>query len=362
MMSAGAATSGYLNPDWNFDAVPYVALAHSLSIHDPVEVHRRTFDDLRAVVPEHAFSAITSASDYRKAIFANPSALASQRPLYLNKPGYIALIAALHGCGLNAARAARVVSVAAYLAIAGLLLVWLRSIRAEPSQIVTAALLICAPPFPEIASLITPDAAALLPIAAGGWLILIRGKHRAGLAVASTAILFRPDASIVVLLLAIWAARCAPGVRLPVKTFAATCVAVIIGTFVLQRAMGAVPLRTLLRHGFESRLYEAARMNERISWTGYLAAFVRGLSGATLYHPSTLPLHLAIAVTACGLLSQRGPSGRPARTWILLIWAYVPIHYILFPEPSDRFFAPAFLLAGMGILSFVSAPAKSSDT
>ena len=349
IMIAGATVKSYYEPDWNFDAVPYVALAYSLTNDDPREIHRRTFDDFLAAVPSHAFELLTSGSEYRRRLYASPEALKTQRPFYINKPAYVVLIAGLRQLGINAARATRVISLAGFVSVAMVVLLWLWTVRAKAMLVVSAALFLCAPPFTEMASLSSPDMIAALPLVIAAWLMLGRGRQVRGILCACAAIFFRPDASIAVLLLATWATFFAPSRRLRIKTFVMTCAAIVVGTFVLQKATGATSLPTLLRHTFESRLYEPSRMSEAISIVGYFTVLFRGL-GSSLYHPSVLPLHLAMSLIAILALAKCGTPSRPFWGWMLLAWTYAPLHYLVFPDPSDRLFAPAYLLAGLGVI------------
>jgi len=106
---AAVAWSSYRKSVWNFDTDMYVAASLSLSVDDPVERHRQVYEELRSAVPPRTFSELTSRSEYRKALYASPTALETQVRLSV-KPAYVGAIAGLHALGVNGARAARLIS------------------------------------------------------------------------------------------------------------------------------------------------------------------------------------------------------------------------------------------------------------
>jgi hypothetical protein len=354
------ARTSYRNPVWNFDGIIYLSAALSWTVDDPAERHRRVFDEFRREVPQRAFDELTTTSDYRRAVYASPTALATQLGFCLNRPAYVAAIAALHGMGVNGARASRLVSCAGFLAVALVFLVGLRLIRAGPIHHLAAAALLVSSPIPEIASMSDPDMIGAAPIIAGAMLMLVKDFRLGGLYVASAAILFRPDAGILVLLLLAWATFFAPSDRVPIRRAAIIGACVLVASIVIPRVSGGAPVRVFHRFYFESRLYEPARMHEEISWSGYVTAFWDGLKGERLYYPSVLSLHLALAaVASAAVLTRRDPSPRPMLAWFALAWLYVPLHYIVFPDPADRYFAPTYLLVGLAAICHAFAPAKN---
>jgi hypothetical protein len=345
------ARSSYRDPVWNFDTVMYVTTALSLSVHDPVERHRLTYEELRTALPPPAFTHVSVSTGYRKALYDSPTALDTQLRLSV-KPAYVGMIAALHGLGVNAARASRLISAAAFLLLALVVIAWLWTSEATPRQMLAAGLLLCAPPFPEMAGMATPDMAAAVPIVAGGWLLLTGAPMR-GLCIAGIAIFFRPDTVVMVLLLVAWAALFAETPRLPARRAVVVAAAVTAVAFLLPRLLGGAPLPVILHHSLESPLFEPARMNESVTLAGYLAMLRRGLSGERLYYPSVMSLHLAItAVGMVAIANRPWPAQRPVIGWLALTWSYLPIHYLLFPDRSDRYFAPTYLLAGLATICF----------
>jgi hypothetical protein len=351
-----------LDTDWNFDAVPYVAVAFSLSDRDPESVHRNVYDELRAAVPDSAFQALTAGSEYRKALHSSPVALATQRSLYVNKPAYVAAIAALHGLGINGFRATRIISVGAFAALAIIVLLWLRAARSGPLHVLAAGLLLVSRPIVELASLSTPDGACIVPLALGGWLIVSSRRHALGIAIATSAIAFRPDAAIMVMLLAGWATFYAPERTFSRRVLAIAATAIFVGTLLLQKLLGATSIPVLLHHVFEARLYAPEHMNDAITVSGYFSAIRKGLGGYGLYRGSELAVYLLVsAVAIIGVVTSRREVLKPFGGWVVLVWSYVAIHFVVLPDPSDRYFAPTYLLATLGAICYAFSPRPRSS-
>jgi len=212
-------------------------------------------------------------------------------------------------------------------------------------------------PVVELASLSTPDAACVVPLVAGAWLVTTSRRKGLAVLIASVAILFRPDAGIMVLLLAGWATLFARGDRLSRRTLAAASAAIIVATLLLQKIIGATSMPVLLHHVFETRLYSPERMNDAITWSGYVSAIRKGLGGYGLYRGSDLALHLVVSgMSIIAVVTSRREVLRPFLGWSALIWTYVLIHFLVLPDPSDRYFAPTYLLAALGAICFAFAP------
>jgi hypothetical protein len=340
---------------WGFDVVCYSGAALSRSIEDPVELHRAVFEEVERALPAGAFRSVTSDSAYRKAVRRDPVALHSVLRFYVNKPAYVTTLALLHDAGLNVATATRVVSVVSYVIVALLVLAWGITARAGPIAILASGALLCAPPFRHMAFQTSPDMMVCIPILAGTWLLIGRGRVLAGLLVSISALFIRPDVGILVLGLVVWAALAAPdGSRIAGRKGAVLCGVTMALALLLPALAGGAEMPVVLRHSFESRLHVPSRMDEAISFSGYLTALGKGLRGTQLYHPSLMFVYLALAATVlCAALSF-GPERlrRPLVGFFAAVWLYVPLHFLLFPDGPDRYFAPTYLLFGVSALFY----------
>jgi hypothetical protein len=356
------ARTAYRDPVWNLDGVLYLSAALSWTESDPAVRHRRVYEEFARVVSPHAFAELTATSPYRKALKASPVALETQLRFCTNRPAYVGAVAAAHGLGMNGAYATRVVSIAAYAAAALAALLWLLGVGAGPLHYLLAALLFGASPLAEIAGLSDPDMLGTAPFVFAAWLILGRGKTVAGVLVACLAILSRPDAGYLALCLIVWAALFAPARRLPLRHAAALGAAVLAVSIALPALFGGAQVGVFHRFYFESRLYEPARMHETISWAGYWAAFQKNLSAKDLYYPSVMAFHLAVTLMAAvALVARRDALARPMLGWWALIWTYAPAHYVLFPDRSDRYFAPVYLMSALAAIAYAFAPRPAQD-
>jgi hypothetical protein len=247
--------------------------------------------------------------------------------------------------------------VGALVALAFVVLSWLRSARSGPLHVLAAGVLLVSRPLVELASLSTPDGACIVPLAVGAGLVVSSRRHALGIAIASVAIVFRPDAAIMVLLLGAWATFYAPERTLSRRTLVVASTAIIVGTVLLQKVIGATSMPVLLHHVFEARLYAPEHMKAAITLSGYLSALQKGLRGYGLYRGSDLALHLLVSsIAIIGVVTSRREVMRPFIGWVVLVWTYVVIHFLVLPDPSDRYFAPTYLLAALGAICFAFSP------
>jgi hypothetical protein len=349
--------SAWRDPDWNFDAVPYLNAALSWTVHDPAERHHQVYTALFGAVPREALYALTQVSAYRKTLAASPAALETQIAISINRPAYVVLIAALHALGMNGILAIRFISCIAYGLLCAMVLAWMISARAPAWAIIAASVVVSSPPLPELASLCTPDLIATVPLVSGAWLLLARGRATAGVIVASTATLLRPDVGIVAQLMTLWAMSFGPAKLPVVRGVTVIIVVALLGLF-LPPLMGGASLRTLLRFYFESRLYETARIHETIDFAGYMTALIANLSGAGLYRPSTMPHYFLLALIGAVVLWRER---KPVVALIAWIWLYVPVHYLLYPDRSDRYFVGVYTVTALAILQALASLEQAAE-
>jgi hypothetical protein len=140
--------------------------------------------------------------------------------------------------------------------------------------------------------------------------------------------------------------------RQPVRIRAALLLVALLtlaATAAVPKWTHAAALGVVWRHTFESRLYEPERMLEAISFDGYLHALWLGLKGDGLFRPSFLLIHLGFALWGFRFLRRRGLAD-DLSTQLGSVWMYVPLHFLLFPDRSDRFFAPTYILSALLLL------------
>jgi len=82
-------------PAWDWDMVPYTLAALSGGASDVAAVNAKTWAIVKAHLSDAEFAGLTTADAYRRALFGDAAALASQLPLYESKLGYILLLKGL---------------------------------------------------------------------------------------------------------------------------------------------------------------------------------------------------------------------------------------------------------------------------
>src|SRR5471032_1391558 len=82
-------------PAWDWDMVPYTLAALSGGASDVAAVNAKTWAIVKAHLSGAEFAGLISSDAYRRALYGDAAALASQLPLYESKLGYILLLKAL---------------------------------------------------------------------------------------------------------------------------------------------------------------------------------------------------------------------------------------------------------------------------
>ncbi|HEY6560090.1 MAG TPA: hypothetical protein VI072_22550 [Polyangiaceae bacterium] len=325
--------------DWNFDCIGYSAAAwHWLGARE-VELHGRVYGELTSVAPREALDALVAGSSYRRAVSTQASALLAQVPFYENKPVYVGLIAQAARWGVNTHVAAFIIS-----AISGGLLMSL--FLAEVSRVsnayvaaVLAALVGLSLPFRAVVTQATPD--ALFAMLAFGCvtLVLRRGNGYVVALLAIACALTRPDG--VPFVLALLAFRAVESKkRLP----SAMTALAAIGAACLALARGYA-WKVLIFHTFVRRVVERSDADSaRFAVSDYARIVQEGLSGRFTPDLTVAPL-VAGSTIVVVLVSRKEPHPRRRSLllFLLLSWATIVIHFLVFPMLADRFFIASYL-------------------
>jgi hypothetical protein len=341
-------------PAWNFDVLGYVSAALSWSGASAKAVHSEAYRTLEAGLPAEAFEALTSASEYRQALHANPDYLATQVPFYANKPGYVAVLWVLSRAGLALPRATQVVSIGAYLGLAALIFAWVKRRSSRTEDVWLALAFLLAPSAWSYAGYATPDLLSALIITGAMFAALELARHRLAVALLLVACAVRPDNAIFAVLLLGWLAWRGDREGKEARRAALAGLGLVpLSAFMTQRLTGAYPWGTLLEHTFVERLFVPEKMAETISVSDYLQALWRGLTFRDTPEFPFAPLFALLAAFSWWRLGREGtPEAARSRQILGIAAASVVLHYVGFPLLADRFFvAQYWIVAEVALLS-----------
>lgn len=343
--------------DW--DEVAYAAVAISYDTRDPVAVHERAYAALRQVVPPATYRTLTADTPYRTTVATDAGAFHEQLSFYKARVLHCGAIYLLTRIGLNAVRAAFVVSAIAYAALALILAAWLRR-STTPAKANAIALILCvAFPFTAVARVATPDALHALVLCTAAYLFDTTGSRRALFGMLLVALLVRYDAVTLGLLFAAYFFLVDR--RDPWKTralhFAATAAPIAGLAALVARAGGAYGWPVVFHHTFVESLPHPAGAAVSVRPAEYLRALAACLSTSV---PASGALYYALllAVGAARYVKRQARIDLAAPIVALpaVFLADIVARLLLFPAFWDRFFTAHYAVITVAAVRMILHP------
>jgi len=200
-------------PLYNWDIIPYVAVALRDAGHPEDTLRQQTYEIMERSSPRVAHEFLFGGSefkkdtynrgaDYRYMVAHDSKIFADQLPFYTVKPVYPALMSLFMRAGVNPVTATMITSGAAYAAICLLLYVWISRWLNPAISLVITALLSLNPVLIPLAQLATPDSLSVFMLLLGTFLAIELRYAATGIAVFVLSILVRPENIIYVFIFA----------------------------------------------------------------------------------------------------------------------------------------------------------------
>jgi hypothetical protein len=335
---AAIAVVATLRPVFNWDMIPYVALAGEHAGMDESARHDRAYEVVRAEAPAKDWVLLTQASGYRSVQYANADAFDAELGMYRIKAGYVALAKAMSAF-LSPLAALRAINLLSLALLTGAVLWWMhRGAFGHAAPLVVGVALLGK--LPSTAQLISPDLLCLA-LALTGLAFLRRGPWPFAAACFAAATLVRPD--FIVFPAAFFAI--AVVARSDIKP-AAVCFAAAAGAYALTMAVGDYP-------GWWAHF--SVSLIARQDGLGTVPPFSLG----TYFHAEARAIYanvwkqawpsLTLLLTGCWvLLRERQPPGeRQAHVLLLALLLSLAARCIAFPMPDDRLYLPTVMMLAM---------------
>jgi hypothetical protein len=327
----------WLNPYYNWDSLPYTALAQ-VSSNDPPALHAAAYGTIDAEAPpkiSREFHSPERYPNYRGDMATNPWHFAEQLPLYSVKSLYILVLAGIHRAGPSALKAMRLVSVISFAVIGIIFFLWMRRLAGPLLAAVGTAFVLSTAEFLGTGAETTPDALFAALGFLGLYLIFAEKKIFPALCVLAVVPLVRSDGLVLVALVLAYLVWKSPGFRFRhgVALLAAECLAY----FITARLAGDYSYAKLLYHSFFERQLAPAESTVHITFAEYLHALYVFVLG-TLATPR--PLYFLLGLTS--LIPRARERSLRHLAWLGL--AFAAIHILAFPLPDSRFLLLPFAL------------------
>lgn len=352
--------SAYLamRPSYDWDMLPYVAVALHMSGTPTDHLQQATYDAVRAEIPPAAMDALTGQltpesvaatssmttladTDFRKAVAADPAQFLAQLPFYSVKPVYPVLVALVHAMtGLRPVASGMIVSVTAFFGIGILFFVWFSRWLPPFIAFAVMALLVLNPFLVIQARTVGPDILSIFTLMLGAFLAL-EDSAIAAVAMFMTAILVRPENILYTVPFSIYLTLKQRSPKYDVAIIL-TFTAVLIEKAITWAA-GAYSWKTLFYYSFVSKTALATQPHLGLL---YFLNFYLGRLDHILIGQGELPI---FALIGFGALCLKATEPKPLtdRYLHLLLLAVLigAVRMLILPTQAFRALLPCYMMA-----------------
>lgn len=336
----GLSAAALAQPTYSWDLLGYIG--SSVDSSDPQIIYHETF---AAIQPIRSNKGIQLENPYRVDVAANPFHFAEQLPLYSIKPGYVALLKALHRFGLPYPKSAVMISAGSNFLLAMLLWFWLAAYLESFVLFGVCSLIMLSPNLLELSRWATPDALATLLAAAGLYLILARQKYFWGSALLVLDVWIRTDA--VVLAGIVMFVLLLRG-KLDFLRFASLSVLALASYFVIGHYSGDYGWKVLFINSFFGGVPAPAEAVLHVSAKMYVAQVLKGVY--LLLVDGSFAIY---ALLACLALWLRKSS--PYAQMAAVVLSARAVSYLLYPNGDPRYTAVLYVMVPVALVIAVSS-------
>lgn len=202
IVNALITTSIFRNAHYNWDMIPYAALALQVNGYYADEIHDEAYEQIKNNVSgAQYYNLIDPNNNYRNTMFTNAEKFEDEIKFYTVKPMFILSVASCYFLGVNIASATVLPCCISYFLIGCILFLWLTESFKTIYAALFSILIMLAPFMRETASISTPDMLCCFFLLLGFYLFHVKQKLTWGTLALSSAILTRPDSIILVALI-----------------------------------------------------------------------------------------------------------------------------------------------------------------
>lgn len=329
----------FFQPAHDWDMIGFTAVIASWQTPNPVEIHRRVYQQILESTPPAIYKELT-AGPFRHDIATNPLHLAEQLPFYSIKPLYLDVVWLGHRLGLGLERSMRLVSVLSVLALGLLCFQWMRIYLTDLQSAIISACLFITGPMHHLARFNEPDALNAVVVASSLYFLFERKRKFPGLLLLCVSPLVRPDSAIMSLLLLAYLATLAPA-RIAIRKLYAIVLAGTVGTSLLliSRFSGNYGWKILFVNTCMLPIPNPGEVTPVVTRADYWTA----LRGASIKLLSGNGLLLFVFFISLLLLAGAATVDPALRNLMVLITIAIACHFALLPSLQPRYFSFAYV-------------------
>jgi hypothetical protein len=336
-------------PFYNWDVLPYVAIARSYGAASAADAHRDAYALVQAAVsPKIYRGLVMDDPPYRATLARDPALFAQVLPFYRVKPLFPFLLHLGERAGIDPVRGGVWLSRLAYLGIAVLLWWWCAPRLPAAVTALCVPILLTSGFVLRLPCWFSPDALSTLAMLAAT-ILIVADRTRAGWLTMAFAVAVRPDNVIFLALLGLWSLWHRPQDRVSVVMAMG---AGLVVQLVESRAAAGYGWKLLFHNAMVERLLRPAEFQPSLDFSGYLAVYAKQLLPDVV--SDVMMASMAIAVAAA-VLHRRWSSPDAPWTGILTITpVYMVLHWLVHPIDKDRTLAFGYLVVVCGVLALTA--------
>lgn len=342
-----ACVYAFAKPIWDWDVIPYLALARHWTVADWEAVHGWVYGVVNGL-PDPWKLDLQGRDAYRWAVMADSGALRQVSVFYQARAGYTLPLAGLVGMGIPAALAVQGLNLVGQVTLGGAVWAWLR--RLEMTAWVALpvfAFFLFNPTVMKMARWSSPDGLVAASFVLGAYLLLhVRGRW--WVAPWAAMVLLKPNMVVMLAPLGAWAWLMWSPAVLP-----------LLGLGVLGAAMlwwlPTYPLSVLWQHTFTQTVPHPAELAPGWPQGFYAKVMLERLRGL---HGRDLVVWAVMALSTVWVWAKAAPT----RGFALAVLAGCVAQILVFPAFWERYFAgPAAVLALLAVSAACARRARAES-
>jgi hypothetical protein len=342
-------------PFYNWDVLPYVAIARSHGGASPAEAHRDAYALAQATVPAKIYRGLVNDDPpYRAAVARDAELFAQVLPFYRVKPLFPFLLHLGERAGVDPVRGGVWLSRLAYLGIAVLLWWWCAPRLPTIVTAVCVPILLSSGFVLRLPCWFSPDALSTLAMLAAT-ILIVEGRARSGWLTMAAAVAVRPDNLIFLALFGVWTVWHRPQDR---RAVAAAMAAGLVVQLVEARAAAGYGWKLLFHSAMVERLLRPADFEPSLDLSGYLAIYAKQLLPDVV--SDVMMASMAIAVAAAVLHRRWSFPDAPWAGILTITPVYMLVHWLVHPLEKDRTLAFGYLVVVCGVLALTARRRRAS--
>lgn len=323
ILLALALTYALLYPQWNWDAIPYMALGHHVLGGDWPAAHAWVYQVVQTL--PNADNLIHY-EPYRTEMAGNAAAFEQVAAFYQARVGYYLPLAGLMKLGFSGPAAIQSLSLLAQVGIAGVIALWLRRLPLPVwGSLLIYAFLLFNPTVMNAGRMGTPDGLVAAFFLMGLYGLTISSRPNLWGMAWTTMVLLRPNTAVWLLPLGAWALLFNRGMVLPLALS-------FVAAFLLMQAFPNYALGVLWVHSFDYPFSFPAQAHVPMTLDMYWHTLS---TRAVALHGRDLVVWSLMAV---GTVVTFWKAPRPMAWLAVALIAGAVIQFLMFPAFWERYF------------------------